>query len=291
MKPVFAVDITDNKNNDEINGAEFITQTAAQIDAERLQKSSERAQEHIDRAKLPLWARIVEYVCLGLGVVVFSGISEALGDDVTLAEAYQNAAWLFYLCGGFFVTFAALAIWSVVRKRRVLNTDEAQTALAAFERESNLIYVQMGVPDDAVCVDVLTFCYKVRDGEVRPKSVGLDSTPYTNTQMRLFVKDGSLSLASASAIYSFSLSEICEIRRVDKRISLSQWNKELPCTDKSFKEWRIFEDSNSDISVKPYYILAVKHNGEEWGIYFPCYEIYAFENACNIKATAPDGRA
>ena len=44
-------------------------------------------------------------------------------------------------------------------------------------------------------------------------------------------------------------------------------------------------------SVKPYYILELERDGEEYGIYFPSYELPTFESLTLLHAENPDDKA
>lgn len=74
------------------------------------------------------------------------------------------------------------------------------------------------------------------------------------------------------------------IRKVSKRIRIEGWNKEEPCNQGRYKAYKLSEGDNGLIYCKPYYILELDRAGERWGIYFPCYELPAFERATGLTA-------
>lgn len=51
-----------------------------------------------------------------------------------------------------------------------------------------------------------------------------------------------------------------------------------------YKAYKLSEGDNGLIYCKPYYILELDRAGERWGIYFPCYELPAFERATGLTA-------
>ena len=52
-----------------------------------------------------------------------------------------------------------------------------------------------------------------------------------------------------------------------------------------YKQFKITGDDDDGVSFKPYYILQFRHEGELWGIYFPCYDLEAFERLTGLKTT------
>jgi hypothetical protein len=83
------------------------------------------------------------------------------------------------------------------------------------------------------------------------------------------------------SVFSIPLSCLKEIRKVDKRIVFTNWNKEEPFNKGSFKPYKIREEK-AGYSCPCYYILDVEYQGELYGIYFPCYELDTFRQATGI---------
>ena len=54
MKPFLGIDVTIDKNNELINGKEFLTQETSSALSRSLETSSEKADETERKAKLPL---------------------------------------------------------------------------------------------------------------------------------------------------------------------------------------------------------------------------------------------
>ena len=64
-------------------------------------------------------------------------------------------------------------------------------------------------------------------------------------------------------------------------VCLPNWYKELVPQDKAYK---LTVNNLGWVITRKYYILTVEHAGQEWGIYFPCYELSAIESLTGIKA-------
>ena len=89
-------------------------------------------------------------------------------------------------------------------------------------------------------------------------------------------------------VYSLDLDELRQIAKVNKRIVVIGWNKEESPKKGEYKEYKISvnDGAANTVSYKPYYILEGVHNGEAYGIYFPCYELPTFERLTGLRAKA-----
>ena len=74
MKNVFNVDMTNNPDNERIDGAQFITQTLDPVLLQQVDRIADQVQEQEDKAELPLCCAF----CAALLVYVRSFASAAL---------------------------------------------------------------------------------------------------------------------------------------------------------------------------------------------------------------------
>ena len=44
-----------------------------------------------------------------------------------------------------------------------------------------------------------------------------------------------------------------------------------------YKAYKLGTNQYGNVSVKPYYALEILHNGQEFVLHFPCYELPVFE--------------
>ena len=86
MKPFLGIDLTLNKKNDQFNGNEFLVQKPSSALSESLEASTDKAEKTIEKAKLPLPLRIVQFISGISALILASGILKA---DVSLAEGYH----------------------------------------------------------------------------------------------------------------------------------------------------------------------------------------------------------
>lgn len=286
MKPFLAVDITENKNNETINGSEFIVENVSQLYSQAFDTAAADAMNLAEKAKLPLPVRIVHWVCGFVGTILLIGIIRSgRGDDgITVAQAYQNAPWIFWASGICLAAWLVLTIIGRKREKETVESTEGDNTMRRLEAAADSIYEEFGVPATAEKVDVLGLTYKIKNGEPVAKEKGFNPTAYIFAEFRAYVQDGNLFLADLEHKYAFPLAELKAIRTVKKSIAASGWNKEVQPTKGEYKPYKMQADDFDCVHFKPYHILELAHNGEAWGIYFPCYELKAFEKLTGLTA-------
>lgn len=272
MKPFLGIDVTKNKSNEQFNGREFATATVSAIQSDMLDQAVDRASGVEEGAKLPKPLRIVRWICLFLALIGISGILRA---EVTLAQAYANAPWIFWLSGGCLVIWAVLAFWGKRKERDAAQSDETRRVITAAEQLTNNSYAELGVPPTARNMDVLMFRYVEKNGEIIPRSFGPAS--FIGCDCKIFTENGVLCITDTKQRFEFPLSEMKRIVTSAKGGAIPTWNKNIPVNKPPYKEYRLRIDSYGFIHFKKYYILELEHDGESWGIYFPNYELPTIE--------------
>ncbi len=283
MKPFLGIDLTENKQNDQANGKEFIVAAPSPAMQQALDASMGKADDTEARAKLPLPIRIVQYICGILGLLLFGGLVKGVS-EVSFALAYQNAGWLFWLCGGCLAVWAVLKLWSSTKEKQVLGSEESTQVLSNLESISQSIYTELAVPADAAEVDILSFFYKSKDGQIKPCEKGMQLARFMNPEFKIYKDAEKLYLTNLAGKYAFPLSSLKAIRTVNKNGNVITWNKVAATSEGRFKPYKLTVDNYGRIHFKSYYILELTHDGEEWGIYIPCYELPVLEQLTGLKA-------
>lgn len=289
MKPFLGIDVTENKKNDKFNGEEFIVTKVSSASIQAYEGTAENAVEITEKAKLPLTVRIFHWLCGAVGGITAIGIVKALGnqENISVAEIYYNAPWMFWLSGICLAIWAVLTLISRKKAKTFIESEENEIAVSKLRSISNNIFAEMDVPPTAEEVDVLSFSYKMKNGEPKAVSRSLHSlflqmTPFMNFSYKIYTDGEFLYLADLEMKYKFPLSSFRAIHTVKKNISISEWNKETPPNKGEYKQYKLRTDD--EIHMKKYYILEFEHNGEAWGIYFPIYELSTFEKLTGLKA-------
>jgi len=284
IKPLFCVDITTDKKNTTINGNEFISASISEQTKRNYENTQDAFEDTVQKAKLPKWLKIIELACAFVFFVVCMGVIRA-GFDVGFDKAFNNAPALIIIgiiCGIIWIT---LHIVSKSKAKKVFEEENIEQKAENIITDIDNMFRELNVPDNAVDIEVLTFRYKIKKNEICPYESAMQMTPFFNISLKAYVTDGKINLADAENVYSFDKSAMKAITTVNKQISIHEWNKDLPPTDRAYSSFNIkTNDKYGLVYFKPYHILEIERNGEKYGIYFPCYEIDAIERLTQLKA-------
>ncbi len=285
MKPLFGIDCTENKKNEVLNLEQFLVQKTTSAMEETLQSTVTEAEEYLEQSKLPAVLRGAQWLCGAGTLLVATGILKALAkfDGPSIAQAYENAGYLFWIAGGCLVVWAILKLMSIRKMKALDEHEETSVLVSKSEGIQQAIYRELGVPANAPDVDVLVCRYKVKDGNVKYCNFAMTSTPYMHGSFKLFGGETELIFADLDGKYSIPRSALRQIRRIDKRIGVIGWNKDQEFRDEPYAQYKI-KENNGVILYKPYYELSFRHDEEDWTILFPCYELDAFESATGLRA-------
>ena len=284
MKPVFGIDVTKDKRSEILNGTEFITKTVSKQHSEALEDKKEGLEQTLEKSRFTVWLNIVKYICGIFALIVITSIVRALDENELSKIIFENAPILTLSglsCG---VIWLILQIISKKKEKKVLEEEDAEQQIDNIDKNIKNNYTELGVPQDAPSTDILFFRYKVKNEEVRPYALPLQTTPYINLDLKIYADEDELHIADVESVYSFKKSELKSIKTINKKISVPSWNKELPPKSPEFKTYKIVIANTGDIFFKPYHVLEIERNGQKFGIYFPGYELETFEKLTGLKA-------
>lgn len=284
MKPFLGIDITENKDNDVLNGNDFISQKVSASNVEAFEKAVDNNLKLINKAKLPLLLRLIKGICCFAGLISVSCIVNIWDGETSLSLIYERIPWIFWICGGCLAAWGILELTARKKAKQIIQSDEGDYSRTGLDNVIKNIYTELGVPSSAPETDILTFTYKVKNNEIYAKALALVYTPYNNLIYRIFSDEENIYLANCEAKYTFPRSEIKAIKTVNKRITIPDWNKEEGPRKGRFKKFKLTVDDENCVNLKPYHILEIEHNNEVYGIYFPCYELEVFEKATGLTA-------
>lgn len=287
MKPFLGIDLTNDRKNTKVNGEELKIATPSVASSQSLERSTQRADETIKKSKLPNLLVGIQWLS-GLTAITFAySMVKAFinGENMSLAKAYRNAPWVFWVCIGCAILWAVLKVVSVRRKKEVLESDEGVSVTRNLKVNVEAVYSELSVPDYAKEVDVLMFYYKEKNGEVKVCEKGIQFFSHYNLPFRAYADASNLYLANMEGKWSFPLYSLKAIRMVKKRVRLDSWNKPEEYHKGRYKQYKLIADDNGCIHCKRHYVVEFNIDGEEWGIYIPSYELPVFEALTGLKAT------
>lgn len=281
MKPFLGIDLTENKKNEQPNGAEFLACKPSAAMARSLETSSEKADAAIESAKLPKPLRIIGYICSIVTLLLVGGIVRA---SVSIEEGYRNAPALYWAAGICGFVWLILWLWGKQKSKTVLQAEESTQSISHFEGVVNAVYTEMAVPAGARDVDILSFYYKMKDGKVKVREKAMQMAPYLNPEYKIFMDSENLYLADLEGKYAFPRTAFVAIHTVKKHVRIMGWNKTTPMNKGIYTQYKLTADKYGCVHCNRYHILEISHNGQTCGIYFPCYELPVFEKLTGLQA-------
>jgi len=291
MKPIFCIDVTQNENIEVLAGDEFIVKTVPKKLMDALDTAQEKLDDSIEKTKLPLPMRIIQYVAgfLSLLLLLFLLLVfvESLHPDFPFAELLANRKPILMLAFVFGLIWLALTLASKAKQKIVTQEQDIDGKKEQVDDQVAMLYDFLGVPKDAFYVDVLMFSYALEDGVVVLEQDEDEANPFAvNMDMRAYVQNGMLCLADVENLHAFKLEEMKAIRTVKQQICMFSWNKKEDIKSEAYMPYKLKKEDTGTVLVKPYHVLEFEHNGEPYGIYFPCYELPAFERLTGLRAEA-----
>ena len=280
MKPVFATDITTDKDNSYFNAEEFIKERTSQTLSDKLDSCGKDAESSLEAAELPPVLRFVRGLCGSAGGVCILSFLMAFS-ELGFVKAYEKAPAAFYIGIFGIAVFVLLSVLAVRRSARILSDAEAERLIGGAEAVMEKIYNSLGVPKDAPDVDVLFFRYKMKDGEPVPVQQVLEASAYLNLEFRIFEREGSLFFADMEALYELPLGEGFTVRKINKKFTIPHWNKKTPYTAEIYREFNVKKGALDCFSFNGCYVLEIKHGDETLAVYFPSYELPVLKKILN----------
>lgn len=248
---------------------EHLTEAQRQADLEirRLQ----------NRYKMPGILSFLQWLGFVVGMVIAAGIIRA---NVPLAQKYQNAPALFWICGGSLIVSGILFLLKKYLQHRRDNSEEALAGCKQAEDAEKAIRKYMSVPDDATKIKVLRFAY--REGGDHPDFL-CAALP---VEMDLFRNNDGICLFDDTHVFTFPFEELAGIRVINQPIPIIDLN-EPDCSgrDRLRVNGVIMEDG-LPTGLRFYCALDIIRLGMTYSLPFPAYEMEAVQSLCGL--TAPE---
>lgn len=265
MKPVFCTDVTDNKHSAAIHGEEFIFATLSDDTRREINITMEEAAKPLKQAELPLPLRLLRYagLCLAMvmGITMFDG-------------GFQPMRLLLCLVG--IAVYIGLAIYTGKRKEALVKKLGAEPMMDAMEKVTHRVMEELEIPADAITADVICFRYKEKEGK-REVVLAAGGVKYVNVEVYCYKNDTHLFLADMERVYAIPLQGLRTITAVHEPITLARWNKPYDP-----RQYGLEQTARGTVPTDVHYILEFTADGEDYGIYFPVYELEAIKQLTGL---------
>lgn len=282
MKYVFGINITENKNNNLIDGEIFQSNSIPPELMEAFYKCDDLVKNYEKHTSLPVWMHIMKYLSFSITCLILYGIMQDLS-DLSFREVYANPPGFFFVAAAFFTVW--LVLYLVEKKKKYQHRDE-------YNRDKNYIQnVQthakdlLQIPDDAVKMEILSFYYKIKKEKMEVITASnLICITHNNVPVYVYVKDVTLHITDLYHEWSIPLYSITGIKKINGRIFISQWNKEIPYNKGEYKKYKIARANGLGyLYFKPYYALCITWRDENYELFIPPYELDALSSLVGVN--------
>ncbi len=257
----------------------FITRSVSKEVSLKQDEAEQRLYGAEKATQLPPWLKIIQLICLFVAVCTLCGALKAIGEAIGNEEPFAQA-WARFVENGIIwiiaagliclAIFGALQIRSFLLKKNVARSPAFNEVLKENEKIQKRSYEELGVPEDADAIDVLTHPFKInKKGKI------LNGNPlakHININLKIFKYNDCLFFADTSDLIKIPLSSVITATAVNKRVNFYGWNKEKPYNAQEFKPYKIMANNMGTMVIKGYYSITVLSDGEEREIIIPAYE-------------------
>jgi len=271
MRNLFGVN--DDNEDFKTDGEIFITQHIPAELEERLDKASEQDNNFERTASFPSWFYIIKFILI-LGAVGFtSGIFQS---DVSLAEGYRNAPYIYWITPLLWIALIIMIIFEKSRAKKVYNSEDFSEHMENFIKVIQEAEKYLGIPEDSVNIDILMFRYTEKNGEQKHKNFPLFS--HINLNCKIYIKNENLCLSNASYVMEIPLQSLKSIHMEKKKASFPNWNKNESFNSKTYRPFKIVCNNQGNYFAK-YYSVKIEDIKGEFEFFVPNYDI---DNLCNL---------
>ena len=272
MKPFYGIDRTTLKKNTFHEGDCFIAATVSDMTRQSYERALQSAAKELEATKLNPLLRGLKTVCSWITLIVFLSTIRALR-NVTIAEAFENAPFIFWLMGGCGIVWLVLTILTNRKAKTVMAGEDFNMSTRRLEGEIDRVFRELQVPEDAKQVDVVQLTYRWKNGTVKISTTGSETTPYTNVSLRVFRREDVLCLADLENRYELPISAMRRLKMVKKPLVIQGWNKAEKLNDPFYKPYKLTMDNYERVHTKSYGLLELNHDGVDWALWLPPYEL------------------
>lgn len=279
-KRMFCLNVTD-RNNVVQDESFLVVEKVNPLLLHELEELVEQFQNLENKSKMPRLLVFVKYLFLFAWILPITGIFMDYAEGMSFDEIYQTLPFSYFIAPISFLVFMSIQIYERRSMKNVEQSEQFQYLEAKMRKSEEDSFRQLGVPDDALVMDVLGYRYKVKNEQLKIVKVsGLFE--YWNMVKRVYIKDDKLYFAALDEIVSIPLNSIENIKEVHKTVTIPSWNKDTPYNDIEYKKYGIKKNTLGVLICKPYYQVNIKIDSKEYELYIPKYEIEQFSQLVEI---------
>ena len=273
MKNLFSINKTDSKDDNDFDENPYLAARVSEevqnklksafsvVENEVTPREPTEEEKALKKKSNRYW--LLCFGCLVAAVLLFGG---------ELAGLYEVSPYLSILGMGLLIASIVFNFKAkkISRKQTELGNNGLQLdfteASKRLEEAAAEAARELGVPEQALSVDILPFHYKIKDGEIRP--IGKKGH-FDNISVSMYVEDSSLCLATAQELFRVPLSDVRGYREYDEDFEIDMWLKPEEFDSEKYAEYNIRKSGFLARKAHGYYALDIRG---EYEVLVPCYD-------------------
>lgn len=278
MIPFLGINLTQNPNNEQTNGNEFlIKKTPAKLTAE-IQNQTAKLNDMAQKSQTSPVFSFIQYSTVTIFILIIASI---FGAELSFVEEYHHTPWLYWFAAVFGIIGLSLSILS--KRKSILFQRASEPLLSQLEDYLNDVDRILDVPDSAKEIDIFSFTYTITNNQIKIIKNAFPTYQFSNCIFKAYSDAENLYLAGLEGTYAFPLASITAIQTIKKRVRIMEWHKELPYNKGFYKQFHLSSDAYGCIHCNRYYIVELMHAEKSYGIYIPSYDISILEHLTRQK--------
>ncbi len=258
---------------EQIDGQAFVLRQIPAELKEKMERFGQDAEAFAEEYRPSRRLALLRTFALVTGVVLLiiarmQGNEAGVGSFGALFRAYPVSILASFALLGVAI---GLVAYERVRAKKAGNSEAADRLRDRSDAIDAEAYSALGVPENAISLDLLTSSYRVQNGVEK-------NTVHTAFAFRAWVADGCLCLADVENVVGIPLDSIAGLTRVERRVTFYFWNKKEPPRSEAYRQYRIRSTYLGAYTVKGVSVMHIQSEFGEYELLVPPYETEAFLN-------------
>ncbi|MBE6616620.1 MAG: hypothetical protein E7627_01560 [Ruminococcaceae bacterium] len=265
---LFSYNITDKDNKYTLDDNPFISR-----------RISSSLQEKLDEQSAVLQKNFKKHLSgtMLLGTLIIVGILTSIFSLILLAGSSLRLPM-------FVVGVVLVLVSFVLIKYKKPSYGSKNSESEDCTKEEDLyerVKWELGFPETPVIIDVLTYEYKMKNGEqCDDRKPGEAYFAYIGY---LWIEEENLCISDENCVMSIPTASLLGYRKVDEKYAVSLWLKDEDPDSPEYAEYNI-KEIDGDFHLKTYYDIMITHKYASYVLRVPCYD---FPKICSLVDLKP----
>ena len=267
---LFSINI--NEKNVIDNEAFVLRHESAELSAQRDKLNEEFSKVFHKTIKKAILRMLPAFSCCALGLILGSVAFETFQNKEVFPIVIGIVAGMLFVAG---------VVYGVInRNKQKANENKPDEAMEALDKKyeafNTTVKSELGIPENAPQIDILTYRYSNNDQENR-SLIDMDTA-------NVFVEDGKLCFWFGKAVIGFPTDAIEALVKVNAPITFVGWMSDDPHDSPKYAQYSIEKkevDYAEYYTMNGYYSLRFAHEDEPFELLFPLFDADALLGLLN----------